>query len=80
LISQLLGGTPESTTDITDDDGRTFSLSQGSGIISALTIRQSAAGHLQRPLTGGVTSYKNAVYYCSQDVADAVCSLSVDGG
>jgi hypothetical protein len=31
-------------------------------------------------LTGGVTDYQNAVYYCSQDVADAVCSLSIDGG
>ncbi len=79
LISQLLGGTPTSTTDITDDDGRTFSVSQGSGIVSGVDHQTIGGGPFAAPLTGGVT-YKNAVYYCSQDVADAVCSLSVDGG
>ncbi len=79
LISQLLGGTPTSTTDITDDDGRTFSVSQGSGIVSGVDHQTIGGGPFAAPLTGGVT-YKNAIYYCSQDVADAVCSLSVDGG
>ena len=32
------------------------------------------------PLVGPVGDYPNAVYYCSQDIADALCATSVDGG
>jgi hypothetical protein len=80
FVSQLLGGTPESTTDITDDDGRTFSESQGSGIVSGVDHQTIGGGPFAPPLTGSNPFYRNAIYYCSQDVGDALCALSVDGG
>jgi hypothetical protein len=81
FFSQLEGLTPAgSTTQVTDDDGRTFTISEGSGLPSSIDHQTFGGGPFAPPLTGGVTSYKNAVYYCSQSVADATCSLSVDGG
>jgi hypothetical protein len=81
FFTQLIGITPlGSTTAITDDDGRTFSLSEGSGLPSGIDHETFGGGPFAAPLTGGVSGYENAVYYCSQSVADATCSLSVDGG
>ena len=34
-------------------------------------------GPFAAPLNGGTPVYQNAVYYCSQSVADATCSISV---
>jgi hypothetical protein len=80
FFTQLVGLTPlGSTTAITDDDGKTFTLSEGSGLPSSVDHETFGGGPFAAPLTGGLT-YKNAVYYCSQSVADATCSLSVDGG
>ena len=80
FVTQLLGLTPfGSTTEITDDDGRTFTPSEGSGLPSSIDHETFGGGPFAPPLTGGAT-YKNAVYYCSQSVADATCSISVDGG
>jgi hypothetical protein len=78
IVSQLLGGTWTSTAEITDDDGRSFTPSQGSGIVSGIDHQTIGGGPFHAPLSSPL--YRNAVYYCSQDVADAVCSLSVDGG
>ena len=79
FVTQLLGLTPlGSTTAITDDDGRSFSLSEGSGLPSSVDHETFGGGPFAPPLTG--INYKNAVYYCSQSVADATCSLSLDGG
>jgi hypothetical protein len=80
FVTQLIGLTPlGSTTAITDDDGRNFSLSEGSGLPSSVDHETFGGGPFAAPLTGGVT-HRNAVYYCSQSVADATCSLSIDGG
>ena len=80
FFTQLVGLTPlGSTTEFTDDDGRTFSVSEGSGLPSGIDHQTIGGGPFAAPLTGGAT-YKNAVYYCSQSVGDATCSISLDGG
>jgi hypothetical protein len=80
LFTQLIGLTPlGSTTQFTDDDGRTFSVSEGSGLPSGIDHETFGGGPFAAPLTGGAT-YKNAIYYCSQSVGDATCSISLDGG
>jgi len=83
FVSQLIGGTPlGSTTDITDDDGDTFMLSEGSGLPSNIDHQTFGGGpyHIPAPPGAGALGYQNAVYYCSQSVADAACSISLDGG
>lgn len=78
LVSQLLGGTKQSTTDYTDDDGATYNPTVGSGINSGVD-HQTLGGGPFAPNPPPHT-YRNAVYYCAQDVADANCALSLDGG
>ena len=79
FVSQLEGLTPAgSTTDITDDDGDHFSPSEGSGLPSCVDHQTFGGGPFHPPLSGN--GYPNAVYYCSQCVSDATCSLSLDGG
>lgn len=69
----------------TDDDAKSFTLSQGCGIGSAFDhqtvgfgpyVKGSRLAALKNP----VTDYPNVVYYCAQDVATAKCSMSTDGG
>jgi PKD repeat protein len=79
FVSQLEGGTKQSTTDYSDDDGNTYQPSQGSGINSGYD-HQTFGGGPFAPGMSGINGYKNAVYYCSQDDAYANCALSVDGG
>jgi hypothetical protein len=82
FVSQLLGGTKQSTMEFTDNDGDTFTSSQGSGINSGVDHQTIGGGPLVAPLAGNPVTgdYKNGVWYCAQDVADANCALSVDGG
>jgi hypothetical protein len=69
----------------TDDDGRTFQLSEGCGPASAFDHQTVGFG---RYVDGGplaalrdpVADYPNVVYYCAQDYATATCSMSTDGG
>ncbi|MFL6583971.1 MAG: hypothetical protein ACJ8KU_05595 [Chthoniobacterales bacterium] len=63
----------------TDDDGVTWVPDQTGGIASAVDHETIGGGPYAAPLTGG-TVYPNAVYYCSQDIATALCSRSDDGG
>ncbi|HEY0077899.1 MAG TPA: PKD domain-containing protein [Pyrinomonadaceae bacterium] len=78
LVSQLEGGTKQSTTDYTEDDGATYKPTLGSGINSGVDHQTLGGG----PFAAGAPphTYPNAVYYCAQDVADANCALSIDGG
>jgi PKD repeat protein len=78
LVSQLEGGTKQATTDYTEDDGATFHPTQGSGINSGVDHQTIGGG----PYAPGAPphSYPNAIYYCAQDVADANCAISLDGG
>lgn len=76
--SQLAGVT--SLMSFTDNDGVTWTPSQGAGIAASLDHQTVGGGPFHAPLTSGV-NYQNAVYYCSQDASvDASCALSVDGG
>ena len=77
--SQLAGKT--ALTCYTDDDGLGWHPTTGSGINSGVDHQTVGGG----PFAAGlgrlpVSTYPNAVYYCSQDIADASCALSRDGG
>jgi hypothetical protein len=94
IISQLAG--PTSLSEFTDNDGQTYTPSQGSGIASGVdhqtigggpfrlcTAAQMSATPVQceeLALRGPLTSYSDAVYYASQDEGDASMALSQDGG
>lgn len=82
FVSQLIGLTPlGSTTEITDNDGHSFLPSEGSGLPSNIDHQTFGGGPYHAPIPSGANPlYKNAVYYCSQSVAEAGCSLSIDGG
>jgi len=83
FISQLIGLTPLGAgTDFTDDDGRTILPTLPTGIPSGVDHQTIGGGPFHAPVPAGA-AYKNALYYCSQDVVNSVpanCSLSVDGG
>ena len=82
FVSQELGLSPlGSTMEWTDDDGRSFRPSTGSGAPSGIDHQTVGGGPYHQPLNI-VTNpvYPNSVYYCSQALEYANCSLSVDGG
>jgi hypothetical protein len=72
----------------TDDDGLTWVPNQSGGPASAVdheTIGGGPYHALPPPAPPGTfpphsPTYPNAVYYCSQDIATALCSRSDDGG
>jgi hypothetical protein len=78
--SQLSG--VDSLTCYTDDDGATWSPSQGGGIPSGVDHQTVGGGPYSTGGIGGLptSTYPNAVYYCSQDIATAFCAASRDGG
>jgi hypothetical protein len=79
FVSQLIALTPGgSTMEYTDDDGNTFSPSEG-GAPSGVDHQTVGGGPFHTPLPPGLV-YPNAVYYASQSIADATAELSVDGG
>jgi hypothetical protein len=79
FVTQLEGLTPAgSTTEFTDNDGDTFTPSEGSGLPSCIDHETIGGGPFAPPLSSPL--YPHAIYYASQCVADATASLSVDGG
>jgi hypothetical protein len=76
--SQLFGKT--SLMESTDNDGQTWLPSQGGGINSGVDHQSIGGGPFAPSALGPLTAYPHAVYYCSQDIADALCALSRDGG
>ncbi|MGZ4455777.1 MAG: pre-peptidase C-terminal domain-containing protein [Nocardioides sp.] len=77
--SQLSG--VDSLTCFTDDDGKTWQPSQGGGIPSGVDHQTIGGGPQPKGVSNlPTTSYKHAVYYCSQDIAAAFCAASMDGG
>jgi hypothetical protein len=76
--SQLAGKT--ALTCYTDDDGTSWTPTSGSGINSGVDHQTIGGGPFAPGGIGALTSYQNAVYYCSQDIADASCAVSHDGG
>jgi hypothetical protein len=76
--SQLSGTT--SLACYTDDDGNTWTPTEGGGLDSGVDHQTIGGGPFAPGGVGALTSYKNAVYYCSQDIGDATCATSHDGG
>src|SRR4051795_671358 len=76
--SQLAGKT--ALTCYTDDDGDTWTTTTGSGINSGVDHQTIGGGPFADNGLGALTGYPDAVYYCSQDIADALCASSHDGG
>jgi hypothetical protein len=66
----------------TDDDGLTWVPNQSGGPASAVDHETIGGGiyHAPIPARPPGTTYPNAVYYCSQDIATALCSRSDNGG
>lgn len=90
FVSQLLG--KASAMSFTDNDGETWTPSQGSGINSGVDHQTIGGGPyaknadgtlkgnaIQRPGIDGKI-YPNAVYYASQDIGLAEAARSDDGG
>jgi len=82
FVSQELGLSPlGSTTEFTDNDNSPFTPSEGSGAPSGVDHETVGGGPYHAPVpTGANPLYSNSVWYCSQSIADAVCSISLDGG
>lgn len=90
FVSQLLG--KASAMAFTDDDGASWTISQGSGINSGVDHQTVGGGPYARnpdgSLKGGAVQrpgpngqiYPNAVYYASQDIGLAEIARSDDGG
>lgn len=91
FVSQLLPS-KASLMSYTDDDGETWTPSQGAGINSGVDHQTIGGGpYARKPdgtLKGGAVQkpgpnlqiYPNAVYYASQDIAIAEIARSDDGG
>jgi hypothetical protein len=80
---QLTAG--DSNTSYTDDDGATHTQTQGGGVPQGPDHETIGAGpynlNSTPPPPPNVSADKNAVYYCTQNIApEAECSRSDDGG
>ncbi len=64
----------------TDNDGNTWTPTQGSGQPAGVDHQSVGGGPYASPSPVSRTSYPHAIYYCSQDIATAFCSRSDDGG
>ena len=73
---------PTCKTSFSDNDGLNWTPTQGSGLASAVDHETIGGGPYHAPLNLNPPSpaYPHAVYYCSQDIAAALCSRSDDGG
>ena len=79
--SQLLANPAlNSLTCYSDSDGDNWTVSEGGGIGQGVDHQTIGGGPFAKVGIGATTAYPNAVYYCSQDIATALCSISHDGG
>ena len=63
----------------TDDDANTWLPSQGCGVPAGADHQTVGGGNYAAPVPLHRT-YPHAIYYCSQDIATALCARSDDGG
>lgn len=65
-----------------DDAGETWTPSEGCGPDVLLDHQTVGGGPYpeRSPVTGGVSGYPNAVYYCAQNGYSGTCARSDDGG
>jgi hypothetical protein len=77
IVSQLAGTT--SLMDVSVDGGESWQPAQGGGPsgVDHQTVGGGPYAETLKPLTA---TYPRAVWYCSQGVASAFCSISTDGG
>ncbi|MDT7572049.1 MAG: hypothetical protein QOE05_2223 [Actinomycetota bacterium] len=77
IVSQLAGTT--SLMDVSEDGGESWQPAQGGGPsgVDHQTVGGGPYSETLKPLTA---TYPRAVWYCSQGVAAAFCSISTDGG
>jgi hypothetical protein len=78
FVSQL--GPKTSFLAFTDDDGETWTPSQGAPINPGVDHQTVGVGPFAPGLPDGIGGYPNAVYYASQDIAVAQLGISRDGG
>jgi len=80
FVSQLAGTT--SLSSFSDDAGEHWTPSTGGGLDSGVDHQTIGGDPFHAPLDAlnATAPYTHAVYYCSQDIADATCALSVNGG
>lgn len=79
FVSQLTGF--DSLSAFSDDDGKTWTSSQGGGIPSGVDHQTVGFGpYPQESGAGPATTFPDAVYYCSQELATAFCARSDTGG
>jgi hypothetical protein len=77
IVSQLAGTT--SLMDITEDGGESWQAAQGGGP-SGVDHQTVGGGPYSETLKPPTATYPKAVWYCSQGVVSAFCSISTDGG
>jgi hypothetical protein len=63
-----------------DNDGATWSSSEGCGLPAGFDHQTVGGGPYARAEVGGGLIYADAVYYCAQDELTALCARSDDGG
>jgi len=79
IVSQLTGAC--SLSAVSDDDGATWTpAAKPCETPPAVDHQTIGAGPFAAPLPNPGAAYPDAVYYCSQNVAEAECALSLDGG
>lgn len=78
FVSQLDAGC--SITTYSDNDGGGWNLSIGCGIPAGLDHQSVGGGAYAFPAPLRFSPYPNNVYYCSQNLASAICSRSDNGG
>ncbi len=65
---------------VTPNDGDTWSVSQGGGFNSGVDHQTLGWGPYAPGGIAATRTFPSELYYCSQDIADASCSTSTDGG
>ena len=83
FVSQL--ATATSVMAFTDDEGKTWTATQGAGIGSGIDHQSVASGPYPKTGLGATLArplldYPHAVYYCSQTLVEAFCARSDNGG
>ena len=79
VVSQLILAC--SLSAVSDDDGTSWTpAAKACETPPAVDHQTIAAGPFAAPLPNPGVAYPDAMYYCSQNVAEAECALSLDGG
>ena len=81
FVSQLAGAC--SLSSFTDNDGTSYTPAVGCGVPAGIdhqTIGGGPFAHSAVPQLPPPVGYQHAIYYCSQDVVDASCAVSMNGG